>query len=158
MKDWEYIDVADFVKNNEDLVVLGKTNFETKLESKMYHIHFMVDGVMKNKDKLYLIEIKTMTSQKFYALKNINEYKVQIISYATLLGLSDVLLIAIDRDLLNIKTLSYTVSRGEKLDWMAMMSQILKNIDHKEIPPVPRNIEKRTCAYCSFREVCNNFE
>lgn len=158
MPDWEFIDVADFVRGNDDLIVLGKSDFETKLESKQYRVHFLVDGVMKHEDKHYLIEIKSMTSKKFYALKDISEYKTQIISYATLLGLSDVLLIAIDRDLLNYKVLSYHVTRHDKNEWKSMMQSILTAIHNKKILPVPNNIEKRVCAYCPFKEVCNKSE
>lgn len=156
MPDWKFIDVADFVKGMDDLTVLGKSDFETKLESKQYRVHFLVDGVMKHKSKDYLIEIKTMTSKKYYALKDIGEYKMQIVSYATLLGLSDVLLIAIDRDLLNYKVISYHVTRHDKNEWKQMMGKILSAIDSGEVLPIPDGIEKRVCAYCPFKGACNN--
>lgn len=158
MKDWEYIDVAEFVKDNEDLVVLGKSGFETKLESKKYHIHFLVDGIMKHKKENYLIEIKSMTSQKYYALKDIEEYKVQIISYATLLGLDKGILIAIDRDLLNYKVHYFNITRGQKIEWKNMMFNLLDSIKNEKVPPIPQDVERRTCSYCPYREVCSTVE
>lgn len=156
MPDWEFINVADYVKDIDDLTVIGYSDFETKLESKQYNVHFLADGVMKNKGKHYLIEIKTMTSQKYYNLKDISEYKMQIVSYCTLLNLDDVLLIAIDRDLLNYKVLSYHVSRREKIEWKQYMQSILGAIARGEVLPRPEEVEKKVCAYCPFKGACNS--
>lgn len=157
MDGWEFIDVADFVKDNPDLTVLGSSGYETKLESKKYRMHFLVDGVMKHDDKSYLIEIKSMTSNKYYALKDLGEYEVQIVSYATLLGLSDVLLIAIDRDLLNYKVIQAHITRNQKAEWIVRTEKILEAINNNKVLP-KHDVEKKVCAYCSFRETCDNYE
>lgn len=155
MPSWEFIDVAEFVKDIDDLTVLGKSGFETKLESKKYGIHFLVDGVMRHENKDYLIEIKSMTSNKYYALKDLGEYEIQIVSYATLLGLNEVLLIAIDRDLLNYKVIHAHITRNQKAEWNVMIESIREAISKKEPPIKPPNLDKKVCAYCNYRGVCD---
>ena len=155
MPSWKFIDVADFVRDIDDLEVLGKSDFETKLESKKFGIHFLVDGVMKHNNKYYLIEIKSMTSNKYYALKDLGEYEVQIVSYATLLGLSEVLLIAIDRDLLNYKIIHAHITRQQKAEWDVMIKSIREAISNKIPLPKPSNIDKKVCAYCNYRGACD---
>ena len=157
MDGWEYIYVADFVKDNPDLVVLGDSGYETKLESKKYGIHFLVDGVMRHKNKTYLIEIKSMTASKFYALKDLGEYKIQIISYAVLLGLSDVLLIAIDRDLLNYKVIQVHITREQKAEWVVRIEEIIEAIKNGKVLP-KQDVDKKVCAYCPYKGACDKLE
>ena len=158
MKDWEYLDVSKHI--GKDLTVLQPCNFEqgiyeTKLESKKWNIHFMLDGLLKYKNNKYILEIKSMSGGKFYKMKDISEYKVQVISYSVLLGIQDVILLAVDRDLYNMKCFHYRVSRQEKQEWINTMKNNLAYVERKLVPEKPLDLPRNVCAYCNFSSKCD---
>ena len=60
MPNWEFVNVAEYVTDNNDLIVTKPCDFEkgvyeTKLHSKKWNMNFLVDGILKKDDKYFEI-------------------------------------------------------------------------------------------------------
>lgn len=155
--DCEWVDVEEYVKANElnYLEIKSKTDTETKLYDTRYNISFMCDGIIKYKGKLYILEIKTETSGKWYSRTGVNpKHYNQAISYSNSLKLNDVIFLYIDRDMSNKKAYLYHVTDDMRASLVDFIKDTQGYVDRKVVPPKPEDAGRSKCTYCSYQSQC----
>lgn len=155
--DCEYVDVAKFVKNRklDYLEIKSKQGNETKLYHKGLNISFMCDGIIKYHNHYYIIEFKTEGSSKFFSRKGVDHsHYNQAICYSMALNIPEVLFVYISRDTLDMKAYIYTVTDEMKANIISYIEECDGYIKRKIAPPIPENIERKTCNYCSYKTQC----
>lgn len=155
--DCEYVDVAEFVKSRglDYLEIRSKEGNETKLYHKALNISFMCDGIIKYHDHYYIIEFKTEGSSKFFSRKGVDKsHYNQAICYSMALGLPEVLFVYISRDTLDMKAFIYTVTDEMKEGIISYIEECDGYIKRKIAPPIPADIERKTCNYCPYVSTC----
>lgn len=163
MHNWDYLDVAEYAKDKDDLIVTEPCdfeagNYETKFHSKKWNMNFLVDGLLKNQKtkKLFLFEIKSINGGGFYKTKEVPEkYKLQAISYCTMLDLDSVIFLFVDRDLFNMKTFLFNVTARDKNEWKNNMERNLNYVKNGIIPAKPVFADRMFCQYCNYSESCH---
>ena len=155
--DCEYVDVASFVKsrNLDYLEIRDKQGNETKLYHKTLNISFMCDGIIKYHNHYYIIEFKTEGSSKFFSRKGVDHsHYNQAICYSMALNLPEVLFIYISRDTLDMKAYIYTVTDEMKNGVVSYIEECDGYIKRKIAPPIPKDVERKTCGYCPYTSRC----
>ena len=155
--DCEYVDVAKFVKSRklDYLEIKSKQGNETKLYHKGLNISFMCDGIIKYHNHYYIIEFKTEGSSKFFSRKGVDHsHYNQAICYSMALNIPEVLFVYISRDTLDMKAYIYTVTDEMKANIISYIEDCDGYIKRKIVPPIPENIERKTCSYCSYKTQC----
>lgn len=153
----EYINVAEYVKQNnlDYLIVKSFNEYETHLFDTRYKLSFLADGVIRYKNKLYILEIKTETSNKYYTQSEIPLKHIQQVScYSLSLGIDNVLFIYENRDLLSKKVYTYKVSKSDKNAIIKKIEMCNKYIEKNIIPPKPIEAVGSFCNYCNYRKYC----
>ena len=156
--DCEYVDVAKFVKQRklDYLEIKSQEGNETKLYHKTLNISFMCDGIIKYHNHYYIIEFKTEGSNKFFARKGVDHsHYNQAICYSLALGLPEVLFVYISRDTLDMKAYIYTVTDEMKNGIVGYIEECDGYIKKKKTPPVPIDVERKTCMYCPYASRCS---
>lgn len=152
----EYVDVGDFVKKRKltHLDIIEKQGMETKLYHKELNIRFLCDGIIKYKNRYYILELKTETSNKWFTRGGVDRYHYnQAVAYSLALGLDKVVFVYISRDTLDMKSYMFEVTdemRQQLVDYIANCDSYIKK---KKCPPKP-DVEKRVCEYCGYRLQC----
>ena len=158
----EYLDVANYVKKlnklNDDvnIKVVGKYGAEYKLHDLNRNIRFMVDGILRVKNKLYIFEYKTEISYKSQSRSDIaSNHKVQAGIAGIVLKIPRALFVYENRDVCSKKSFLYEINKEEA-------KAILKNIDETEdyvrkgkIPP--KTNHKKNCTYCPYISTCKQY-
>lgn len=163
MKSWKFINVAEHIKeHNLPLEVKKDSNFENhEFETKLYeperNISFLCDGIIENKGKRFILEIKSIGNQGMFKLEDIPEYyREQAITYSQLLQIPSIIFLFVNRDLFNKKSFMYTPSRAEIRNWQDKIENILKCAKDEKIPK-KENIEKRICSFCRYKTICDEY-
>ena len=153
--DCEWVDVEKFVKRRElnDLVIRSKTDTETKLLNTKYNISFMCDGIIKYKNKYYIVELKTETANKWYSRQEVDpKHYNQAIAYSLSFKLNDVLFVYISRDMLDMKCYHYVVTDDMRNSLVGYIEDVNKYV--KIQSPPPKIDSKRICQYCNYSQQC----
>lgn len=165
MKDFglncEYVDVANYVKEHNIDVRIGTVSdfengiYETHLYSDKYHASFLCDGIIKYKNKYFILEIKTESGFKYLKQKGIQEeHKNQAIAYSLLLGIPDVMFLYEDRDLLNKKAYIYTPTYEEKEMLAGNIFYAIDKVKLNKVPALTWSKSEKICGYCSYCRQC----
>jgi CRISPR/Cas system-associated exonuclease Cas4 (RecB family) len=155
--DCEYIDVADFVRqrNLDYLDIVSKSGMETKLYHKKLNMSFMCDGIIKFKNHYYILELKTENSFKFMNRKEVDPgHYNQAIAYSLAFGIDQVLFVYISRDVLDMKAFMFNVTGEMKEGLVGYIEECDGYVDRMIPPPKPKNISKKSCSYCGYKEQC----
>jgi len=155
--DCEYVDVAEFIKSRDikDIEVKGKSGVETKLYNAKLNMSFMCDGIIRYRGRYYILEIKTETSNKFWQRDRVDpSHHNQAIAYALALGLDDVMFVYISRDTLDLKSYLFNVTKEMKAQLVGLIDYCDGYAKNLSIPPKPLNVDKKTCTYCGYGELC----
>ena len=155
--DCEYIDVAKYVDGRKlpDIEIVGKQGNETKLYHKTLNISFMCDGIIRYHGHYYILEIKTEGSSKFWNRKEVDSsHHKQAITYSMALGIDEVLFVYVCRDTLDMKSFIYKVDDAMKQDVISYIETCDEYVKRHETPPIPETVEKKTCTYCAYAELC----
>ena len=152
----EYVDVEEYVKqNNLNLEVVSKKEFETKLYDKERNLIFLCDGILKYKDKYYILEIKTETSFKWMDRQRIDQnHNYQSYAYSLELGIEDVLFIYENRDICSKKSFISHITDEERQEIANRLSKCDEYVSRKVVPPFEENVTPKTCQYCDYKSVC----
>ena len=153
----EFINVGEYVKqNNLDYLIVNSFNeYETHLFDTRYKLSFMTDGVIKYKNKIYILEIKTEASNKYFMNSEIPLKHIQQVScYSLSLGIDDVLFIYENRDILSKKAYTYKVSNSDKKAIIKKIENCNKYIEKNIIPPKPIEATGSFCNYCNYKKYC----
>lgn len=156
-----WISISDYFESIHFPYTYELTPSEDSLETKVFipnlKLAFSVDGVVKYKDKLYLIEIKTSDYNSF---KNLREPKAehisQVICYATVLGIENVLFIYQDRMYGELKVYERTVSKYEMESTWSKIFYLLNNYE-KNLPPEKLPVGDKWCNSCPYSVKCKQW-
>ena len=156
--DCEWIDVEKYIqeKNLEDLEVISKTNYETKLYHKKLNIRFLCDGIIRYKNEYYIIEFKTEVSNKWMMRKDVaSNHVVQACSYSAMFGIDKVLFVYESRDFCDWKgyVLNITPEMRKELV-LRRIEECNKYIELGKVPPISKTQSKKMCNYCSYKLTC----
>ena len=159
--DWEYVDVAEYIKQKqaqkkcEGLVVSGKSGNETHLVDNNLKVSFLCDGILRYvpDDTYYLFEMKNVVSFKFNKVTQepLEQHKRQVECYCALLDLDNVLMLYENRDICQLKCVSYTVSQEMKESIISRLVECEEYVKASIIPPK----DSEDCQYCSFKSACS---
>lgn len=156
-KNIEFISVVDYVKeNNLDYLTINSFNeYETHLYDSRYDLSFMADGLIRFKDKIYILEIKTMSNSKFYSCIGVFEKHVeQAACYSISFGIDNIIFIYENRDCLNKKVYRYRMTVLDKKGILNKINNCNKFLARDVIPPKPVEAGGSFCQYCNYRGYC----
>lgn len=155
--DCEYLDVADFVKSREldNLEIKSKSGMETKLYHKRLNMSFMCDGIIRYKDKYYILELKTESSYKFMNRHDVDpSHYNQGTAYSLAFGLDNVLFVYISRDILDMKAFMFNVTNEMRSHLVDYIDECDSYVKRQIAPPKPENVARKTCSYCGYKTQC----
>ena len=154
--DCQYIDVEEYIKNNNltDLVVLKKTGPETKLHNTRYNMNFACDGILIYKGHYLILEIKTETSRKWMSRFSVDpSHYNQATAYSLSFGIDDVLFLYVNRDFLDLKTYTFSVTDIMRNELVDKINSCDNYVNINQVPPKPE-IDSKHCRYCSYKNRC----
>lgn len=155
--DCVYVDVADFVRsrNLSYLEIKARVGNEVKLYHKGLNMSFMTDGILRYRDRYYILEIKTETGTKFYSRSGVDpKHFDQATAYSIAFGLDDVVFLYVNRDMCDMKSFMLHVTQEMRDN---LISRIRECDGYKErgiMPPKPEGLPKSVCNYCLYRKRC----
>lgn len=160
--DCEYVNVADYVRSREldYLEVVKEPNFKKKdYETKLYHktlnMSFLCDGIIKYKGVYYILEFKTENTNKFWVREGVDpSHYNQGTAYSMSLGIPNVLFVYINRDVLDMKAFMFTPSDDMKQELVGKIQECDEYVKKLIAPPKPKDVARKTCEYCSFKNQC----
>lgn len=160
--DCEYINVADYVRQRKltHLNIVKEPNFEAgEFETKLYwpemNMSFLCDGIIRYRQHYYILEIKTETVNKFFGRKEVDpSHHQQATAYSLAFGINEVLFLYECRDNCDKKAFLFTVTDDMKQELVGYITTCDDYIKRKEVPPVPDDVPKKTCSYCSYKGRC----
>jgi len=154
--DCEYIDVADYIKqNNLNLEVVSKTDYETKVYDKEHNIIFLCDGIIKYKNRLFVFECKTESSFKAMGRSGVDDsHKYQAYTYALEFGIDDVLFVYENRDICTKKSYILHVTDENKQFILDRISSCDDYVKMNIVPPKEETVDKKICQYCEYKTQC----
>jgi len=155
----DWIDPEDYFKEFPPpwKYKLERNLFECRVEVEDPPFRFSCDGIIRWKDKFFLLEIKTI---EYSAFENMSDPRGdhidQVQCYATLLNLSDVLFLYIDRTFGNTKCYEVAVSDKDKQNILDKVNRILLM---KEQNLAPSRLPKgdSECDYCYYKSKCKKY-
>lgn len=156
--DCEYIDVEDFIKirNLDYLEIVERDGYEVKLYHKDLNLSFLCDGIIKYKNRYYILEIKTETVYKWTSRKEVaKEHYTQCAAYSVSFGIDEVLVLYENRDVSSKKAYTMTVTDEMRNELVLSKIEECDNyVEQKMTPPKPADISKKICQYCSYQTQC----
>lgn len=155
--DCEYVDVAEYVtsRNLTDLTIREKHGAETKLYHEKLNMSFMCDGIIRYNGHYYILEIKTEASFKWNKRTGVDEkHYAQGTAYSIAFNIPEVMFLYINRDILDMKTYIFVPTQEQKEELINKILACDNYVAMKTVPPMPDDIDKRRCDYCSYRNLC----
>ena len=160
--DCEYIDVADYVtsRNLDYLDIVEKSDFangktETKLFHKNLRMSFLCDGIIRYKGKYYILELKTESTYKWGSRQCVDEsHYNQGTAYSIAFGIESVIFVYINRDVLSMKSYLFTPTEDMKTSLISTINTCDAYVQGNVLPPIPENVPKKACEYCSYKSKC----
>ena len=155
--DCEYVDVGEYVKQRQltDLDIVSQQGMETKLYNKKYNISFLCDGIIKYKDRYYILEIKTESNYKWMARTGVDpSHYNQATAYSLSFGIDQVIFLYENRDNCTKKTFLFEVTDDMKQDLIGYMENCNEYIKQLKVPHRPEDVDRKTCEYCQYKEQC----
>ena len=161
----DWIEVQDWINSNPELfssyeMNITKEGYESRVEmTKPFPIRFGCDGIIRFKDKVRLLEIKT---SEFSSLNDLIEPKPihidQIKCYSMLLHIPDVLFLYQDRNYGGLKCFEVNVTLQ---DWESLRQRMWKVMDLVEANIAPEGLPKDDAAcsqnMCPYWKVCKSW-
>lgn len=158
----DWLDVGQYLKETlkPDYKFEVETyGYETRIAVEYPPIKFSCDGLIRWKDKLYLLEIKTSEFSSWDALTGPKSNHVdQIKSYATLLHLNDVLMIYQDRQYGGLKCFEIHIGEDVLQDTWNKFMYIVDMAD-KNLPPagLPSGDSRCSASMCPYHKKCKEW-
>lgn len=113
-----------------------KSGFETRVEIEDPPIKFAPDGIIRYKDKIRLLEIKSSEYTSFDKLTAPKPQHIdQVTTYGTLLGISDCLFLYVDRQYGGYKCYEYTISNDAMNSTWYMFREVQDYVSRNIAPP-----------------------
>lgn len=162
--DCEYINVADYVRERglDYLEIVKEPDFEKgEYETKLYHkelnMSFLCDGIIRYKNKYYILELKTEASFKFNSRGGVDKkHYNQGTAYSLAFHIDNVIFIYINRDILDMKSYMFSVTEDMRKALVDRIHNVDNCIASNQVPPKPTDLPKTACNYCGYRWRCVN--
>lgn len=155
--DCEYINVADYVKqrNLDYLEIVDQKGMETKLYHKTLNMCFLCDGIIRYKNKYYILELKTESSFKWQERRGVDpKHYAQGTAYSVAFKIDQVIFVYINRDILDMKSYIFEPTQEMKDEMINKILECDNYVKENKLPPIPENVPKSSCTYCSWRNSC----
>lgn len=155
--DCEYINVADYVKqrNLDYLEIVDQKGMETKLYHKTLNMSFLCDGIIRYKNKYYILELKTESSFKWQERRGVDpKHYAQGTAYSVAFKIDQVIFVYINRDILDMKSYIFEPTQEMKDEMISKILECDNYVKENKLPPIPENVPKSSCTYCSWRNSC----
>lgn len=156
-----WISVREFLQKFpiEHEYELEEHGMETRITFKDIPIRFACDGIIFWSDKYYLLEIKTSEYSSFRDLSNTKETHVdQIKCYATLLNISNVLVLYQERQHGDMKCYEMQVSDSEKSAVLRTMNHVLELVKYNIAPDrLPSGDSWCSPSMCRYYKKCKEW-
>ena len=160
--DCEYINVADYVRSrNLDYLEIKKEpnfeagEFETKLFHKDLNMSFLCDGIVRYKNKYYILELKTENTNKFWVREGVDPAHFnQGTAYSLSLQIDKVIFVYINRDVFEMKSFMFIPTDDMKQEFVGNIVTCDSYVKKLKVPPKPNNVTKKTCEYCIYKSQC----
>lgn len=151
--------VSDYVKSRFDTATLVESGLETQIALSDPPVRFAVDGLVRWNNHIILLEIKTCEYSSFQKLSEPKSVHIdQVKFYATLLGLSQVLFLYVDRQYGGIKSFELSVSNQDKQLIENKIQHIMKYIQWNICPEkLPDNDPWCTPSMCKYYYKCKQY-
>lgn len=159
----DWVDVADYLASIEFPYDYELTHSEDSLECLIAisdpPIRFACDGIIRWKDKYYLLEIKTSEFSSWSDLTDPkNEHIDQIKCYAALLNIHNVLFLYQDRQHGDFKCYEVYVSDDDMDQVKNRMKYILDMVDKNLAPEgLPKGDKWCSPNYCQYHSKCKEY-
>ena len=158
MKDMD-ID-CEYIREHKLPLRIGKeSNFVDEFETHLYcdepyKASFLCDGIIKFKNKYFILEIKTQASIKAMRQTDVQEeHKAQATAYSLFLGINDVMFLYEDRDLLGKKCFIYSPTDEERNNLQDRLLKDWAMYKNNTVCAKP-NVDKKVCLYCNYKKEC----
>lgn len=154
------IDIPKFIKDNKlNLQVKRLTEYEVNLYSPEYRVSFMLDGLIEYKDKIYILEIKTESNNKFYQHSKVREEHInQISTYSLLMKVPNILFIYENRDTLQLKSYLTTITNKQTEKIEKLIRSCDEYVEKDVIPPKSLIDSNVKCEYCNYISHCKGIK
>jgi hypothetical protein len=135
----------------------SRNRYETLIEIDSPPVRFACDGIIRINGKLYLLEIKTCDLKSLESLEGIKPHHIdQIRCYSSLLGISNVLVLYVDRQTGASKCFEHSFSEIECRIVTEKMFNILSMARDNLAPPkLPTG--DYMCTNCPYKEKCKEW-
>lgn len=156
-----WISVEDYLKEHNPgyEYTVTQSGFETRVEIANPPIKFACDGILRIDGKYYLLEIKTASYSSFDQLTGPKSQHIdQIKCYATLLGISDVLVLYVDREYGTMKCFELHVTLEDQNEVKQMFADVQHLASAMIAPPrLPRGDSWCTPSHCLYYKKCQEW-
>lgn len=153
----EYINISKYIIDNKltHLKVIGNYGNEYLVFDSRYNLRLMVDGIVKYKNQLFILEIKTEVSFKYDAHNEVHkEHYNQAICYSLAFGIDKVLFIYENRDILTKKSYLLEITPLMRQSVIDFMSEVNIAVKDNKMPPKPELASGTFCQYCEYKKAC----
>lgn len=158
-----WIDVGVYLQNQdvdyEYILTYPADSLETQIEVLKPPIRFACDGIVKCGDVYYLLEIKTSEFGSWNELLDPKrEHVDQAKMYATMLGLSNVLFLYMDRQYGELKCYEIHVSDTDKQEIWDRMNKVMEFAEYGVAPDaLPKGDKWCTPQMCPYFKKCAEY-
>ena len=157
-----WIEVADYLAENpiEYEYTLEKSGYETRVETTSpYPVRFACDGIVKLDGEYYLLEIKSCSPDKFKDLTDpLDRHVDQVKCYGTILNLSKVLFVYIDRSYGEMKCYQYEVKPSDREEVIKKFQSVMWAAEYQIAPePLPKGDSQCTSSMCPYYHTCKDW-
>lgn len=153
--DCDWIDPEWYARNKklDYLEVRDKKEFETKFLDTRYNISFLCDGIIRYKNKYYILEIKTETDYKNMNRREADEkHRNQSRCYSLSLGIDDIMWIYESRNICNPQVFHTKVTPEERSEIIMRIEYVDDCVKNNILPE--KTTESKNCQYCDYRGTC----
>jgi len=159
MKGWEFIDVAQYIKDNnlDYLKVTGKTDTETKVLDTRYNISFFSDGIVRHikSNRYFIFEGKTEKQEYWIKRKGVDEAHVaQSYCYSLSTKIEDVIFMYENRNDCKKKVFELNITPENRSSIITLITTCDSCINDSVVPVKPNNVPYKICLFCDYKELC----
>jgi len=132
---------------------------EVRFYNEIYNMSFMCDGIVRYKNKYYILEIKTETSYKYNKHDEPHrQHKNQVAAYSLGLGIRNVLFIYENRDNCSKKVFHHVVTDEDIDEIKNIIKGLTQSIKLRKLPVNSYIATDVECRYCDYKERCKKGE
>lgn len=153
--DCQFYSVPSYIREKglNFLTVSSNSLFESRVYDQSRNLMFACDGIIRYKNKLYILEIKTESSFKWNQRSSVaQEHLRQAFTYSLEFKIPSVLFIYENRDTCQKKSFIIHVSDSDRQSIDDLISECNDCVRCRRLPDKP---ETSACRYCGYRKLCD---